>query len=78
MKRKLAQFLLLIIVLTVTGFYLLQIGVQGIGFNLEDRQPQSIQELQSPDPQATQAARATATYGAQQFYLQLTAVAAEQ
>lgn len=78
MKRKLARFILLIIVLAVTGFYLVQVGAQGVVFDQEDQLPQIILDLQSPDQQATQAARATATYGAQQFYLQLTAVADDQ
>lgn len=78
MKRKLAQFVLLFILLAVTGFYLVQVGAQGNGLDQEGQQPQIIQDLQSPDQLATQSARATATYGAQQFYLQLTAVADEQ
>lgn len=80
MKRKLAQIVLLFLVLAITAILVVENGMQGENIILL-KEPitgiQDFQELQSPGQQATLAARATATYGAEQFYLQLTAISGD-
>lgn len=78
MKKKLAQLILITALLVAAAILIVQTGKPGQDLDLTGQQFPGIQEVQSPVHQATQAARATATYGAQQFYLQLTAVAGDQ
>ncbi|OGO28584.1 MAG: hypothetical protein A2Z16_07600 [Chloroflexi bacterium RBG_16_54_18] len=80
MKRKLAQILFLFLVLAITAILVVQNGMRGEDIILQNEPAPGIQDsqsFQSPGQQATVSAKATATYGAEQFYLQLTAIAGD-
>ena len=80
MKTILARVILVFVVLLIAAIVLIQGGVAGDDYfngknSLSDTQ--SLEGDQSPFAQATMSAKATATNGAEQFYLQLTAIAGE-
>jgi hypothetical protein len=80
MKRKLAQIILIFVVLAITAILVVQNGMPGEDIIQQREQVpgiQDFQEFQSPSHQATLSAKATATYGAEQFSLQLTAIAGD-
>ena len=80
MKTVLARIILVFIVLLIAAIFLIQGGVAGADY-FDGKNSQSgtqpIENDQSSFAQATMSAKATATHGAEQFYLQLTAVAGE-
>jgi hypothetical protein len=77
MKRKLAQIFILFVVLAITAILVVQNGMPGEDLFLQKEPVPVIQEFNSPSQQATVSAKATATFGAEQFYLQLTAIAGD-
>ena len=80
MKRKFAQIVLLFLVLAITAILVVENGMSGENI-IQQKEPvtgiQDSQEFQPLGQQATLSARATATYGAEQFSLQLTAIAGD-
>ena len=80
MKIKLAHIFILFVVLAIAAILIVQNGIP-IEDTILQKNPapgiQDFQEFHSPGLQATVSAKATATYGAEQFYLQLTAIAGD-
>ena len=80
MKRLLTSIILIILVLTITAFFLVQSGVSGNPHQNGEGPAVNVANQQSdknPPGQDNYSVRATATYGAEQFYLQLTAIAGD-
>jgi hypothetical protein len=78
MKRTLTSIFLIVFLLTIMAIFLVQSGVPGEEPHIGGS-PTSVVPVRQSDQtttmQDTLSAKATATFGAEQFYLQLTAIA---